>query len=302
MLKILGLFLLFAGLVSPAFAKPLNVVTTLSTFADLVENIGQDLVHVKCLANPKFNPHFYEPKPTDVLKLRRADLFVHGGLDLEAWRGPLVDAVGSYQFKEGGEKQLDLSFGIHLLQVPTHMLSRAEGDIHLHGNPHYWLDPKNIKRMAKLIVNKLEKMDPLNQSLYNRNYHSFVDKLDKKIQEWQGQFEEYQGRSVVGYHNEWVYLMQFLGLKMPYFLEPKPGIPPTPQHLLFLKKHLKEKKVFLIITSGYDPKSDARKLAEETGTKFIVLAQNVDALPGTASFFAMMDSNLQKLQEGLGYA
>ena len=165
-------------------AERLRVVATLTTFADLAKAVGGDLVDVSAIASPKFNAHFIEPKPSDVLKVKRADVFIHAGLDLELWRFPLVDAAGNRDVMPGGANELDLSHGIALLEVPIRAVSRLEGDIHLYGNPHYWLDPENAKTMARAIGEKLSAMDPEHQAAYQRNAQAFLARLNAKIPEW----------------------------------------------------------------------------------------------------------------------
>lgn len=142
-MKILNLIAFFIVFSSEVYAEKLKVLTTLSSFAAIAKEVGQDNVAVDWIAAPKFNPHFIEPKPSDVLRLKRCDLFVHGGLDLEAWRGPLVDAAARVDIRDAGPRQLDLSSVVNILNVPEGVISRAQGDIHLFGNPHYWLDPRN---------------------------------------------------------------------------------------------------------------------------------------------------------------
>ncbi|MBI1992501.1 MAG: zinc ABC transporter substrate-binding protein, partial [Candidatus Omnitrophica bacterium] len=162
-------------------AERLKVVATLSTFADLAETIGGEHVEVSSIASPKFNPHFIEPKPSDVLKVKRADLFVHAGLDLELWRWPLVDAAGNREVMPGAAHELDLSRGIELLEVPSRPLSRLEGDIHLYGNPHYWLQPENAKTMARAIAEKLSALDPAHAGDYRKSLDAFLARLQEKI-------------------------------------------------------------------------------------------------------------------------
>jgi len=174
---IIGWLVLFGMVPHGVSAAPLKVVTTLSTFADLVKNIGGEHVEVSYVASPKFNPHFIEPKPSDVLKVKRADLFVHAGLDLELWRWPLVEAAGNREVMPGGSRELDLSRGVILLEVPDRSLSRSEGDIHLYGNPHYWLDPNNAKTMAESISKKLSEIDPVHASEFEKNLENFDDIL-----------------------------------------------------------------------------------------------------------------------------
>lgn len=293
--------LFVGGVLAPSgWAEPkLHVAATLSTFADLIGTIGGDHVDVSAVASPKFNPHFIEPKPSDILKLKKADLFVHAGLDLEAWRGPLVDAAGVPSFRSGGAKQLDLSQGIPLLQVPDHPVSRAEGDIHIFGNPHYWISPDNAKRMAKTIADKLSAVDPSHASDYNANLQDFLKRMDAKIPEWQAKMKPYVGAELIGYHDEWPYLMEFFGLKMENFLEPKPGIPPTPKQMEFLEQYIKQNHVKGIVQSSYFPTKAADTLAERTGAKVVMLVQGVGENPDASDYIAMLDYDVNQLAQAL---
>ncbi len=186
-----------------AAEKRLNVVATLTTFADLAKTVGGDHVSVSAIAAPQFNPHFIEPKPSDVLRVKRADLFIHAGLDLELWRGPLLDAAGNTNVMPGQPGELDLSQGIALLEVPDHPVSRAEGDIHIYGNPHYWTDPENAKIIAKTIADKFSAMDSAHAQDYQQRLQQFTARLDQQIAEWRSQLAPFQGQEFVGYHNEW---------------------------------------------------------------------------------------------------
>ncbi len=287
------------GLPTGAAEMRLNVVATLSTFADLVRTIGGEHVQVSSIASPKFNPHFIEPKPSDVVKVKRADLFVHAGLDLELWRGPLLDAAGKTALFPGGVGELDLSQGIALLEVPGRAVSRAEGDIHIYGNPHYWTDPENAKQMAKTIADKLSSLDPEHAADYQQHLQAFVTRLDEQIRSWHARLAPYQGQELVGYHNEWPYLMRFTGLRMEHFLEPKPGIPPTPQQVEFLQRYATEHHVRAIVQATYFPVQAAQTLAKRTGMKVILLCQNVGEVPEASDYVATVEYNVSQLIRGL---
>lgn len=293
-----GLWLAFAPHIEAA-DKPLHVVATLPTFADLARTIGGDHVEVASIASPKFNPHFIEPKPSDVLKVKRADLFIHAGLDLELWRGPLLDAAGNTNVFPGQPGELDLSQGVPLLEVPTGPVSRAQGDIHLYGNPHYWLDPENGKRMAQTIAEKLSGLDPEHAPEYQHNLQDFLVHLDQKIVEWRSRLAPYQGRELVGYHNEWPYLMRFAGLRMEQFLEPKPGIPPTPRQIEFLEQYVREHHLSAIVQSTYFPTTAAESLGKRTGVQVLLLCQNVHEVDEASDYIAVMEYNVTRLLEGL---
>lgn len=290
--------LLLVGVPSEA-KDQMNVVATLSTFGDLVRTIGGDFVIVASIASPKFNPHFIEPKPSDVLKVKRADLFIHAGLDLELWRGPLLDAAGNTEAFPGGSGELDLSRGIALLEVPTQPLSRLAGDMHLYGNPHYWLDPHNAKIMAQAIAEKLSALDPQHEPDYRKNLSAFLARLDDKIPAWREALAPYQGQELVGDHRAWPYLMAFLGLTMEHHLEPKPGIPPTPKHVAFLERYIPAQHIQAIVRASYFPPQTPESVAKRAGARVVLLCQSVAELPACSDYIATIDYNVNQLTEAL---
>jgi len=293
--------LLFTSVTAPANAtQPLRVATTLSTYADLVKQIGGENVEVSYVASPRFNPHFIEPRPSDVLKVKNADLLVHSGLDLEAWRGPLLDAAGNPNLFSGSKGELDLSIGIPLLEVPNRPLSRLMGDVHIYGNPHYWMGPDNARIMAQAIAAKLSDLDPTHAAAYRERLGTFLQKLDQKTAEWKQKAAVLQGKEVVAYHAEWSYFAQFVGLKVEQFLEPKPGIPPTPKQLGFLEEYMKQHKIQAIIQPTYYPKDSSEALARRVGAKVVILCQNVGELPQAKDYFSMIDYNIDQLAQVLG--
>lgn len=295
-----GVLMLCTALSTVAWATPLKVAATLSTFADLVKTVGGAHVEVSAIASPKFNPHFIEPRPSDVLKVKRADLFVHAGLDLELWRWPLVEAAGNREAMPGGSKELDLSVGINLLEVPDRPLSRAEGDIHIYGNPHYWLHPENAKKMAQTIADKLSELDPSHQADYRRSLDDFLARLETHMLEWRKALSPYHGKELVAYHNSWPYLMHFAKLKLDHFLEPKPGIPPTPKQIGFVERHVAEERIPAIIQEAYFPKGAPEAVAKRTGAKVVMLCQNVGQIPEASDYIAMMEYNVRRLIAALG--
>ncbi len=298
---VLMLLSVWTGNASLAMAaeKPLRVVATLSTFADLAKTVGGDYVVVSSIASPRFDPHFIEPKPSDVLRVKKAEFFVHAGLDLEAWRGPLLDAAGNRRVMQGGDRELDLSRGIALLEVPDRAISRAEGDIHLYGNPHYWTDPQNGRIMAQAICDKLCVIDPVHCDVYRRNLEAFVARLDQRLPEWRQHLMPFQGQELVGYHNAWPYLMLFAGLRMEQFLEPKPGIPPTPRQLEFLERYVSEHGIRAIVQSTYFPARAAESLAQRTGARVVLLCQSVGEVSEASDYIATVEYNVSQLERAL---
>lgn len=295
------LFLVFLlGLAPQVSAAPLKVVSTLSSFADLVKTVGGEHVEVSYVAPPKFNPHFIEPKPSDVLRVKKADLFVHAGLDLELWRWPLVEAAGNREVMPGGSRELDLSRGIVLLEVPDRPLSRAEGDIHIYGNPHYWLNPRNAVVMAQAIADKLSELDPAHAAYYEERVSSFTRQLGHRITEWEGRMASLRGRELVGYHKSWPYLMGFAGLTMRQYLEPKPGIPPSPRQVEFIEGYIRQNKIPVIVQESYFPKETSETVARRTEAKVVLLCQNVGQISEASDYSAMMEYNVQQLVSALG--
>jgi zinc/manganese transport system substrate-binding protein len=281
--------------------EKLKIVSTLSTFADIAKKIGDDFVETASIASPKFNPHFIEPKPSDVLRLKRADLFIHSGLDLEAWRDPLLNASGRADFRQGGSAQLGLSTGLRILEIPDKTVSRSEGDIHLMGNPHYWLNPENIRILSKTISEKLSELKPEQSAYFAKNLSEFQSELDKKSADWKARLSKFKGSEFIGYHNEWIYLMEYTGLVMKQFLEPKPGIPPTPKQLLFLESYIKEKNVKGIIQATFYSTEAADNLSEKTGTPVLKLVQNVGETADVPDYFSMMEYNIKQLEGALNH-
>lgn len=297
----LGVALLFgAAPEAGAAEKPVRVVATLSTFADLVKQVGGENVEVSHVAPARFNPHFIEPRPSDVLKVKRADLFVHAGLDLELWRGPLLDAAGNPSLFPGGKGELDLSRGIALLEVPDQPVSRLMGDIHLYGNPHYWLEPENARIMATAIGAKLCELDPTHAASYQERLKQLLQRLDEKNRQWQAAVRAIRGKEAIAYHRSWPYLAQFAGITIEQFLEPKPGIPPTPRQLGFLEEYITQRRIQAILQETFVPKAASETLAKRTGARVVTLCQNVGELPEVNDYIALIDFNIRQLVEALG--
>jgi len=303
MLKLKNIFLVFIFLGlwcsnSQAEEKKLNIVTTQTIFADLVKQLGGDKVNVKAIASPKFNIHFIQPTPSDVRAVTKADLYVNAGLDLEAWSDPLLEAVGNPELFRGRPRNVDLSSGITLLNVPTHV-SRSEGDLHLFGNPHFQMNPENLKIMARTLVERLKIFDPQNAEYYEQNAQSFLKNLETKIEEWKNLCSHCRGQEILSYHEDIAYFAQFLGLKSEQFLEPKPGVPPTPQHLVFLEGYVKKNQIKAIVMPTYYPRAEANKLASKLGIKVVTICQGVGELPNTDNIITFFDYNVKAIQEAL---
>jgi zinc/manganese transport system substrate-binding protein len=275
------------------------VVTTLTDLKSITEFIGGDRVDVFAIATGFQNPHFVDPKPSYILKLSKADVFVTVGLDLEAgWVPPLLNSARNASVMKGGAGYVDASANVPLLQVPTDV-NRGEGDIHIYGNPHYWLDPANGKIIARNICDVLVRLDRENESLFKMNLAKFNEKIDAKIKEWTTKMQPFKGTRIIAYHNEWVYFEQRFGLQIVDFLEPKPGIPPSPSQLAKVINEMKRDKMKLIITSPYFTTESAELVARTLGGKVVTLATSVGADAGIKSYFDLFEFNVNTVIEAL---
>jgi ABC-type Zn uptake system ZnuABC Zn-binding protein ZnuA len=297
-LKIVFIFLVcFAT--SAVYGTKINVVTTTADLKSITELIGSDKVEVSSIATGYQNPHFVDPKPSYIIKLSRADMFVTVGLDLETgWSPQLLSSSRNPKIQKGSNGYVDASVGVILLQVPS-SINRGEGDIHIYGNPHYWLDPVNGKQIAKNICDGLEKISPENKAFFEANLNAFNTKIDLKLKEWTMKISPYKGAKIIAYHNEWCYFEQRFGLVIVDFMEPKPGIPPTPTQLVKIISEVKRNAIKLIISSPYFTTSSSDVVSQQTGAKTIVLGTSVGAFDTIKDYFDLFDYNIDKLIKGL---
>jgi zinc/manganese transport system substrate-binding protein len=284
---------------SACAASSLKVVTSTTTYADLVKQIGGEKVEVRSVALPRFNLHFIEPRPSDVRNTAQANLFVFTGLDMEPWADPLLEAAGKPGLFRGGERNLDLSRGIRLLEVPHGDPSRAHGDIHLFGNPHYWMNPENVKIMAGTVADKLSEVDPSNGTVYRENLRVFLGRLDAKIAEWKALCAHCVGREIVAYHKDTEYLADFLGVRISRYVEPLPGIPPTPRHLADLENYMKKKNVRVITKAVFYPDDVTKSVTARAGGEVRIICQQVGEKKETEDIFAFFDYNVKEIAEAL---
>ena len=276
-------------------AGPNKIVTTTPDMKSIAEMIGGDKVSVTSIATGYQNPHFVDPKPSYIIGLSKANLFVTVGLDLETgWSPQLLTSSRNNKIQKGSPGYVDASEGVNLYQVPT-AANRGEGDIHIYGNPHYWLDPLNGKIIARNIANGLERVDPSNRSAYETNLKTFDDKIDMKMKEWLTKMAPYKGTKIIAYHNEWVYFETRFGLHIVDFMEPKPGIPPTPSQLVKVIKEVKANAIKVIISSPYFTTSSSEVVTKQTGTKTLTLATSVGAFDPIKNYFDLFDYDVTQL-------
>jgi zinc/manganese transport system substrate-binding protein len=289
------LIIVFSGILLPANAGTIKVVTTTTDLKSITELIGGNKVSVSSIATGYQNPHFVDPKPSYIISLSTADLFVTVGLDLETgWSPQLLSSSRNTRIQKGSAGYVDASSGVTLYQVPS-SLNRGEGDIHIYGNPHYWLDPMNGKVIARNIASGLERIDPSNKAIYEANLQAFFSKVDTKMKEWQVKMAPFKGSKIIAYHNEWVYFETRFGLEIVDFMEPKPGIPPSPSQLVKVIKEVKANNIKVIISSPYFTTSSSDVVSKQTGAKELTLATSVGAFDGVKNYFDLFDYDIDQL-------
>jgi zinc/manganese transport system substrate-binding protein len=292
--------LLFSLLATPALAAKVKVVTTLSDFASLAETVGGDRVDSHALAKGYQDPHFVEPKPSFILKLHDADLLIVAGLELEiGYLPPLLDQARNEKVRPNGKGYLDASTGCEILERPTTAVTRAMGDVHPYGNPHYWLDPSNGKVIARAIAAKLGEIDPAGRELYAKNLAAFEAGLTEAEARWARRLGAYAGTKVVTYHASWPNFAKYFKLDVVGYLEPKPGIPPTPQHKLEIINLMIDKKVPIILMEVYFDRKDPDFVASKTGAKVVVLPPSVGGEPEAKDYISLFATNVEKIAKAL---
>ncbi|HVG25664.1 MAG TPA: metal ABC transporter substrate-binding protein [Thermoanaerobaculia bacterium] len=289
---------LFAG---NAFAAKLNVVTTTADLASITTAVGGDYVDVTAVARGYQDPHFVEPKPSFLLLLRKADLLEVIGLDLEiGWLPPLIDQSGNGKIRQGSAGYLDVSRGVEILDRPTGAVNRSMGDVHPMGNPHYWLDPGNAIRIAIQVEKKLEELQPANAAYFQKRLNGFKVKMNDANKRWAAALAPFKGAKIVTYHNSWPNFVRRYGLNVVGYIEPKPGVPPSPSHLFQLISMMKEQKVKAIIMEPYFDHKTPQSVAERTGAQLVVLYPSVGgAKSGTDDYFSLFDTNVAALVAAL---
>ena len=274
------LSLLFLLVSASLFAK-INVVTTYPYLAKIVQEVGGSAVHVTTLASPRMDPHFIVPKPSLIPKLSRADLLVINGAGLEiGWLPPLLRRAHNASINPGTKGFADASKAVRLIDKPK-SVSRAYGDVHPDGNPHFVLDPHNIIPIAKLITGKLSRIDPANKGLYQKNLSSFVGKWRTFLKHFDGQMRSCRGLKVVQYHELYNYLLKRYGIRSLATLEPLPGISPSSRHTVEVIRTINGNHVKKILQDPYHEKKTARFIEQKTGAKVVVLPQDTGAVSGT---------------------
>jgi zinc/manganese transport system substrate-binding protein len=276
-----------------ANAKKLNVVTSTTDMAALTQEVGGDKVAVESIAKGYQDPHFVEAKPSFLLKLRQADLLVVVGLQLEiGWLPPLITQCGNRRIQVGAPGYLDASQFAEILEIPQGTVTRAEGDVHPLGNPHYWLDPDNGRRIARGIANKLRESDPADEAYFQQRFQDFDKRLTAAEQKWDAEMRPYRGRKVVTYHRSFPNFAKHFGLDVIGYVEPRPGIPPTPTHTLEIIQLMRRENCKVVLVEPYFDLKTPQSIGRETGAQVVVYLPSVGGEKGVDDYFKLFDYDI----------
>lgn len=271
----------------------LRVVTSTTDLYDIARAVGGDRITAAHIGEGYEDPHFVQPKPSFILTLRRADVWAYVGLDLEiGWMPILLDGAKNAKIRAGGPGHVNVSTVIPVLDVMTGRADRSQGDIHPLGNPHYWLHPDNAKRIAELFQEKFTELDPAGAQAYEANTRAFAARLDAAARDWEADLAVIRDKPVVVWHTSWRYFAAYTGMKIVGYIEPKPGVPPSPAHLTSLIQAVKQTGAKAIIMEPFYDRKTADFVARQTGAKVLVLPPSVGGQKGLDDYLAVMRHNI----------
>ena len=278
----------------------LNVVVTTPDLAAIAKEVGGDKIELTTLARPTEDPHFVDAKPSFIVKLNRADVLIEGGAELEiGWLPPLLAGARNEKIQTGQPGRILCNEGITMQEIPT-ALDRSQGDLHAAGNPHYMVDPVNARIVAQHLAAAFGKLDAKSAAGFQANAKKFTDTLDAKLLEWERTLAPFKESEVVAYHNSWLYFAERFGLKIDLFLEPKPGIPPSPAHLAEVISKMKEKNARVVIVDPYLNRKTAETVARSTSATVVDVAQFPGGVKGTdGGYIPLMDYLVNTLAKAL---
>ena len=281
-------------------ADKLKVVTTTADIASLAREVGGDRIDVTSIARGYQDPHFVEPKPSFLLLLRNADLLAVVGLDLEAgWLPPLLDQSRNNNIRPGSRGYLDVSAGVQVLDRPAGAVNRSMGDVHPQGNPHYWLDPANAVRIAIQIERRLAELRPTDAPYFAARLNDFKLRINAANRRWLATLAPYRAAKIVTYHNSWPNFARHFSLNVVGFVEPKPGVPPSPSHTFQLINLMKTQKVKVVLMEPYFDHKTPQSIADRTGAKLVVIYPSVGGTKGTEDYIKLFDYNVANLVKAL---
>jgi len=286
---------------APARAQgKLNVVATTEDLASIAKEVGGDRITVESIAKGYQDPHFVEAKPSFILKLQRADVLIVVGRELEiGWLPPLQQQSRNGKIQVGAEGYLDASLTATILEIPTGQLTRAMGDVHPLGNPHYWLDPENGKRVGKEIADKFSQLRPNDRAGFEQRLTDFTTRLDAAEKRWLAEMAPYKGTKIVTYHRSFPNFAKRFDLDIVGYVEPRPGIPPTPQHTLDLINEMKRQNVKIVLVEPYFDLKTPNSIGRETGAQVLVMPPSVGGVKEASDYFKLFDYDINLLVDAI---
>jgi zinc/manganese transport system substrate-binding protein len=280
----------------PLASAGLKVVATTEDLASLAREVGGDKVTVEALARGYQDPHWVEAKPSFSLKLNGANLLIAVGRELEiGWLPPLITQSRNSKIQPGSTGYLDASMNVKILEIPTGQITRAMGDVHPSGNPHYWLDADNGRRIAQAIRDKLSELSPADRAYFSQRYVDFDKRLADAQKRWDAALAPYKGTKIVTYHRSWPNFADRFGLDVVGYVEPKPGIPPTTSHTLDLIAEMKRLQVKIILVEPYFDKKTPNSIARETGAIVLDMPPSVGGVPAATDYIKLFDYDVNLL-------
>lgn len=325
---------------APGVARAeLRVVTTLPAYASIAQFVGGDRVVAQAISRGDEDAHFVKPKPSFALMLKRADLFVTTGLDLELWAPTLVDKSGNRGIRDGEPGFVSASAGVVMADVPE-AISREGGDVHVYGNPHIHTSPINAKTIAANIATGLERVDPAGAAVYAANLARFQERIDAslygeelvrllgsevldplardgeliafleskqfegrplidRLGGWLGQAMPFRQAKIVAYHGNWIYFTQLFGLDVVDFVERKPGIPPSAKHVFELLETIKSERVEVLLAANYFSRTQVETIAERSGCTAVIVALSPMEV-SAEGYFELVSNWIESLLGGFG--
>ncbi len=281
-------------------AAALKVVTTTEDLAALAREVGGDRVKVEAIARGYQDPHFVEAKPSFILKLHDADLLVVVGRDLEiGWLPPLVTQSRNAKIQAGADGYLDASSTARILDIPTGPVTRAMGDVHPQGNPHYWLDPGNGRRIAQAVRDKLARMSPADADFFASRFADFDGRLREAEKRWDAAMAPFKGTEIVTYHRSWTNFCERFSLEVIGYVEPRPGIPPSPSHTFALIQEMKRQQVRILLVEPYFDLKTPQAIGRETGATVLVLPPSVGGEKEITTYIGLFDYDVERLAKAL---
>jgi zinc/manganese transport system substrate-binding protein len=296
-------FVLLAALLAlapRAAHAQLKVVTSTTDLYDIAREVGGAKITATHIGEGYQDPHFIEAKPSFVLQLRNADVWAFVGLDLEiGWMPLLLDGARNPGIRFGGPGYLDVSTVVPVLDRPQGNIDRSMGDVHPLGNPHYWLDPENGRRIARLFEAKFTQLDPANAAVYDRNEKAFEDRLNAAEKGWQSDLAAIRGKPVVAWHTSWHYFANYNKMNIVAYMEPKPGVPPSPSHLYSVIQAVKRTGAKAIVMEPFYDRKVADLVAKQTGIKVLVLPPSVGGVKGIDDYIQLMKYDMSQLADAV---